>query len=352
MKAIARVELTPGMVLGEDVVLRGAVIMEAGDKLTASKIDILRRYSIMCVTVLEDVDFAETHFEKLRYSEEFKFFENKHNECLLYYKNLIEYFISSKKEIPSTAFMSIYNNMKTTYSTSTQLLDYIYNLMPNADQLTFNHCLNSALLGGLFSEWLHLNEKDTETLVLSCFYYDIGKLMLPYQVLWKPDRLTQEEYELVKKHPVLGYSIVNNNTVNVSQSVKNAIIMHHERMNGSGYPYHMRGEKIDIFARYIGIIDTYIAMASPRSYRNAFTPLQIVAHFEQHIDEYDASIVIPLITHIADSQVGMQVQLSDDSVWNVFIINPANLSRPILKDANERLLNLAEYPELSIVKNL
>ena len=128
--------------------------------------------------------------------------------------------------------------------------------------------------------------------------------------------------------------------------------MHHERMDGSGYPYHMKGSKIDIFAKYIAIIDTYIAMASPRAYRNALTPLQILGNFERDMQKYDPTLLIPLMKRIADAQIGSTVQLNDESVWEVFVIHPGTLSRPILKNENNQILDLMENPQFQIIKNL
>ena len=95
-------------------------------------------------------------------------------------------------------------------------------------------------------------------MILCGFYYDIGKLQLPYELLWKPGKLTEEEFKIIKTHPVVGYTSVRNQDLN--EHVKNAVIMHHERLDGSGYPYHMSGQKIDVYARYMAIIDAYIAM--------------------------------------------------------------------------------------------
>lgn len=351
MKSVARMELQPGMILGEDVIVNDNVLLKAGATITNYNIELLVHYAVMCVTIMDDIDLAKTHFEKLRFSEEFKAFEQKHNASLFLYKAQMEYFLSDVSEAPTEILLKIYNNLRSTYQTSAQLLDYLYNLIPNSDQLTYNHCLNSALLGGLFAEWLHMDNDEKETLILSCFFYDIGKLRLPYQILWKSGRLTDDEYELVKKHPVIGYSILSN-CKSINQHIKNATIMHHERMNGTGYPYHMSGDKIDIYARYLSIIDTYIAMTSPRTYRDAYTPLQIIEHFEDNMDAYDSSLVIPLLTHIADSQIGLNIQLSDNSIWEVMLTNPAKLSRPILKNEKGEILYLSHQPELKVVKNL
>ena len=93
-----------------------------------------------------------------------------------------------------------------------------------------------------------MTEEEKRILLLCGFYYDIGKWKLPFDILWKPGKLTEEEIKTVQTHPVIGYSIARVD-INLNEHVKNAIIMHHERFDGSGYPYHMKGEKIDIYAR-------------------------------------------------------------------------------------------------------
>ena len=138
----------------------------------------------------------------------------------------------------------------------------------------------------------------------------------------------------------------------LADKIKDAVFMHHERMDGSGYPQHLQGNEIHYFARYVAIIDTYIAMASPRSYRNALTPLQIIGHFENSLEKYDTEILIPIIQRIGDAQIGTTVELNDGSIWEVFIIHPSKISRPVLKNAQSQILDLLDHPELEIVKNV
>ncbi|MCH5337169.1 MAG: HD domain-containing protein [Acetatifactor sp.] len=348
MKAVARMELKPGMTLGEDVRWQEKILFSEGTVLSQANIERLKRYNIMIVTVMEDVDFATTHYERLRYSHDFKIFEQKHAQNLYKYKKLMMDFATSGKQIPAQALMEIYSDLRSTYSNGAILLDYLYNLMPNEDELTFNHSLNSALLAGVFAEWTAMSEEDREELILSGFYYDIGKLKLPYDVLWRPGKLSQEEFDVVKKHPSIGWAMLGN--TGLSSHIQDAVLMHHERMDGSGYPKHAKGDEISIFARYIAIIDTYIAMASPRPHRNALTPLQIMGNFEKNVAQYDKELLIPLMIHIADAQIGSSVCLNDDSVWEVSHIHATKLSRPVLKNAKQETLDLREHPELEIVK--
>ncbi len=350
MKSVTIEDLVPGMVLGENILNEGEVLYPKNTVLNEVIIKGLNRYSIENAVIKEEIDMAATHYERVRFNEDFKLFAEKHSRNLLVYKRLMLNFINNKQQISDNALLALYNDMASTYSYGSELLDFLYNLVPNEDELTYNHCLNSALLAGTFADWSNMPKKDAEQLILACFYYDIGKLKLPYEILWKAGKLTEEEFTLVKKHPVIGYALMNQTTLD--QRIKNAVIMHHERMDGTGYPYHMKGNAIDLYARYIAIIDTYIAMASPRSYREALTPLQILEYFERNMKDYDTELLLPLMKRIGDAQIGSTVQLNDNSIWEVVIIHPANKSRPILKNDDSDVLDLLAHPELQIVKSL
>ncbi len=348
MKTVAVMALTPGMILGEDIVCQGKIIYSAGTKLDRAMIDKIHHYSVMCATVMEDVDFASTHYEKIRFNEDFKRFERDYNAALMRYKALMFSFLQTGVQAPDDALLQIYSDLYADISSGAVLLDYLYNMMPNEDELTFSHCLNSALLAGTIADWISMDGEAKNNLILCGFYYDIGKLRLPYELLWKPGRLTDEEFKIIQSHPVVGYALVRG--LELNDHVKNAVIMHHERLDGSGYPYHMTGQKIDVYARYIAIVDAYIAMASPRSYRNALTPLQILGNFEEDLSKFDIELLMPLMKRIADVQIGTRIKTSDERIWEVLIIHPNQYSRPILKNDNNEILDLLKHPELKIVK--
>lgn len=348
MKVVAVMALKPGMVLGEDISAQGKTVYPAGTELNQMMIDKISRYSVMCATVMEGVDLASTHYEKIRFNEDFQIFEQKYNASLMQYKTLMCSFLQTGKPVSDDTLLQIYDDLYANIRSGAVLLDYLYNKMPNEDELTFSHCLNSALLAGAVADWIDMSGEDRRNLILCGFYYDIGKLMLPYELLWKSEKLTPEEYKQIQTHPVVGYSLIRG--LSLDNHVKNAVIMHHERLDGSGYPYHMKGQKIDMFARYIAIIDAYIAMASPRSYRSAFTPLQILGNFEQDMTKFDTELLLPVMKRIADAQIGSRLQTSDGRVWEVMIIHPHKLSRPVLKNDENELLDLCEYPQLEIAK--
>lgn len=349
MKDIARIALRPGMVIGKDIFnYRDEMLFPVGTKIDEAVIAKLARHSIMAVPIMEEIDFATTHFEKIRLSDGFRNFELQYNHCLLSYRNMMNNFVNNSVPVDLQFLMCIYHTLVAMTPNTNLLLDYLYNMVPNEDELTHTHCLNSALIAGIFADWLSMTPSDKETLILSGFFYDIGKLKLPYDLLWKPGKLTEVEYATIKTHPILGYEMARMQGLN--PHILNAIFMHHERCDGTGYPSGLRKEQIDIFARYIAIIDAYEAMTSARTYRHSLTPLQVIARFEQEgLQRYDETLLRPILKRIADSQIGLTVKLNDDSKWEIFVINPAKLSRPILKRNESEFLNLSERPDLEVV---
>ena len=350
MKEIASIIAEPGMILAKDVVYKDKVLFPADTVLDTLVIDRLKRYSIMCVSIKDNEDLASTHYEKMRFNQRFREFETAFNQALLEYKAYMLMFIETGQKPQDAVFLKIYEDLAAMVPNGSVLLDYLYMMVPNEDELTFTHSLNSALLAGCFAEWLSFSEEKKNLLIMSGFFYDIGKYKMPYDILWKPDKLTPEEFALVRSHPTLGFQMVQ--YVHLNDHIKNTVLMHHERMDGSGYPSGMSGHDIDYYARIIAIVDTYIAMAAPRSYRSALTPMQIIGNFESSMEKYDVEILMPLLKRIADAQIGTTVQLDDDSIWEIMIIHPTKFSRPILRNADSKILDLSQNPQYKIIKNL
>ena len=348
MKTVARMALQPGMILGEDIKDSGGrIVFKKNDILTTESIDLMKRYSIICVTILEDIDFAKTHYEKLQYDNGFKAFKISYVDTLNRYKSLMNDFITKGILIEDNKLYSLYHNLRSFTRSGNELLDYLFNLMPGEDLFTYGHLLNSALISGVFSEWLSFSSEEKETLVLCSFYYDIGKLMIPSYLLWKTEKLTREEFELMKNHTSLGFKAVMNTSL--SAEIKKSVIMHHERIDGSGYPAGIREDGIDIYNRMLAIVDTYEAMASPRTYRSTIHPLNIIYDFEQHYPLYDSNLLLPILHQLAQAQIGTELRLSDNNTYQVLVLNKECLSRPIVKDENQNIINLMQRPDLRIL---
>ncbi|MCZ8514444.1 HD-GYP domain-containing protein [Paenibacillus filicis] len=143
------------------------------------------------------------------------------------------------------------------------------------DENTYEHSLRVGKLCEVLAGRLQLDEKRTTLLTLGGYLHDIGKMLIPDPILLKDSALTEEEWGIMKLHPNLGSIIMLGNDY-VNQELNDIIELHHERLNGSGYPYGLQGDKIPTLARICAIADAFDSMVSDRPYRKGL-PLQEAA---------------------------------------------------------------------------
>jgi len=110
---------------------------------------------------------------------------------------------------------------------------------------------------------------------MGAYLHDLGKVKVPHQILNKPGRLSDEEFEVIKRHPVWGVELLA--AVEFPWNIKPIIRSHHEKYDGTGYPDRLRGEEIPLDAQIICIADVYDALTTTRSYRGAMTPAEALA---------------------------------------------------------------------------
>lgn len=137
------------------------------------------------------------------------------------------------------------------------------------DQYTHGHSLRVTLYSLALAKKLNLPDSLLEEIETTGLLHDIGKIAIPEKILLKPGKLTEEEFEIIKKHPELGEHLING--IGKLKLISNWLKYHHERYDGKGYPEGLKGEEIPISSRIIAIADTYDAMTSTRSYRPALS---------------------------------------------------------------------------------
>ncbi|MHB8129402.1 MAG: HD-GYP domain-containing protein, partial [Mobilitalea sp.] len=192
------------------------------------------------------------------------------------------------------------------------------------------HCLNVSLICNIFAGWLKFSPEDTRILTLGGLLHDIGKMMIPKEIISKDGKLTDEEYKIIKTHSIKGYQALKDHPVDIR--VKYAALMHHERCDGSGYPNGFVAEQIDDYAKIVAIADVYDAMTSNRRYRNAICPFDVVENFEHEgFLKYDPGYLMIFMERIVQSYMHNIVRLNDGREGEVVMINKLALSRPVLR---------------------
>jgi len=127
---------------------------------------------------------------------------------------------------------------------------------------------------------MSLDEDTIQDLRYAALLHDIGKIGISAEILNKTDKLTNEEFEEIKKHPLISYNILKN--VEFLQKGLRAILEHHEKYDGTGYPNKLKGEEISLLARILCIADAFDAMTSDRTYRKGMTMELAIDEIERY----------------------------------------------------------------------
>ena len=166
------------------------------------------------------------------------------------------------------------------------------------DHYTFGHSMRVAYFSLVTGREMGLNEEELKELELSALFHDIGKVGTPDLVLNKPSRLTEEEFTVMKQHPELSYTILNEYPV--FEKIALNARYHHERFDGRGYPEGLKGETIPLFARIILIADTFDAMTSTRVYRKGLEHLVAFEELRQFTgSQFDPNCVEAFVSGMA-----------------------------------------------------
>lgn len=339
MKTVLLKDLAPGMRVGVDIYKDNQLILLKNTVLTAEMIERIQNYNIPYVKIV---------LEDLKDSHKFKVFKQE------FIQNVSEIQNEFNDVVTKNTPIKIDNLLEKTASVlskaeDTNIFDMLRN-MRNYDDSTYVHCLNVALICNVMGKWMNLPTHELETLVLAGMLHDIGKLTIPDSIIKKPGKLTNEEFNIIKTHPLKGFEIIRNQ--NLPDAVKHAALMHHERCDGTGYPFGISYEKIDPIARLVSIADVYDAMTSNRVYRDSLSPFTVVDIFQKEgLQKYDPEYILMFLEHIVNTYVNNQVLLSDGRIGEVVLINHHALSRPLLR-LDDGFLDLTLEKDITIVKVL
>lgn len=163
-----------------------------------------------------------------------------------------------------------YDQLEKAYLESVETLRYT---VEAKDSYTKGHSDRVSAYSVLIGEKLGLSDADIKTLRIGGLFHDIGKIGIPDSILLKEQKLTDQEYSEIKNHPSIGAHILSNATI--FKDIIPIVLYHHERFDGRGYPKMLAGEQIPLLARITAVADTFDAMTSKRSYRDAM-PLDVV----------------------------------------------------------------------------
>ncbi len=197
------------------------------------------------------------------------------------------------------------------FNESRHVIDRIFHEMSNTDEnfinllaiqiyddYTYTHSLNVGIISMFFAQKMGLTEEEIKNIGLGGFLHDIGKMKIPHQIINKKDRLTDQEFKLIKKHPKFGYEIIKKN-ISLPKMVKEIILLHHEKFDGQGYPIGLEADQLNDYISIVSISDVYDALTTKRPYKKAFSAQEafnmILKESSQH---FEAKIVHLFVNNV------------------------------------------------------
>lgn len=315
--------LKPNMVLAKDISAYGSMfsLLVRGQVLTEALIKRLESAEIAGVYIesamgcdIEPVEILEPSYKKKVISEMKSIFEGCEHNAPLSDRALCQ-----STDLAENLVMTILNQ-------DVFLVDVI--TIKDYDNYTYSHSMYVAMLSVLIGMQLKYNQQQLNELALCGLMHDIGKVDIPLGIVNKKGRLTEVEYAEIKTHPLRSIERLRHNH-SLTQRVFNGISCHHEKFDGTGYPYGLKGEKIHIYARILALADVYDALTSDRSYRRAWTPAEAIEYMmAQSSAHFDYNLLQCFLRTVAAYPVGSIVTLSNGITCLVIRNNPNNTLRP------------------------
>lgn len=352
MRLVSVNSLQAGVCLAKPVYNEhGFTLINKGIPLTARMIEKLDSLGISYVYIEDErishIGVSSSISEELR-KEAVSFVESSFNQIVNESKTTQSFLLEKSMKGVMGLVRNFIQELKKNENVLNLLADiYIY------DDYVYSHSMNVTMYALALGMELKLSENHLELLGVGALLHDVGKVLVPIDILDKPGKLTAEEFEEVKKHPEYGFELLRK-VPTLSLLVAHCAYQHHERLDGSGYPRGLKGNHIHLFGKILAIADVYDAVTSHRVYRKAMLPHEgLEVLYAGAGTLFDKQMVESFRKAVAVYPVGLGVVLSDGRKGVVSRQNQEMSDRPhitILEHSNGEKL---ETPyEIDLMKEL
>ena len=370
LKAFAVRSLLPEMLIGRTVYDGDSenVLVEGGTVLDRDTIKMLKEKGVASVYVDEDSILAAVQKEKEIKRESEKAAEapvpersvkldSKYEEDYRYVYGEMEKLFTEAAEtgkLNMGILQSVMSSgrLRDLYKEGATAVSMMYSMNQEGDY-NLHHCVHLAILGGLMARWMGLTGIDRQNMVLAGLFLDIGKQMIPKDLLEKKGLLTEEEFDILKNHVVDSFKIVEGSELAGRTDLMNGIIQHHERNNGTGYPSGLKGDAITTFGKVLAILDCYDAMASSRSYAEKRSPFEVfkVLYADVLDGKLDSEYAVLFMRKMNAALNGCWLRLSDGSAGRIVYIDESRVTAmPVVQLADGGFIDLNTVKDLTVVE--
>lgn len=282
MKLLPISSVTSGMVLAKPVLTKkGVTLLNCGTILTKEQIEKLKnQYECISLYVYETKPAMLIAASNIEFT-------------IIYRKKMAEKMKNSTPEEIYALSSKFVHQVKNVQEISYDLLE-----VRNKDDALYRHCISVAILCVQYGIYKGFSEQKLRDLCAAALLHDIGKKDIPDEILFKPNTLTPEEFEIIKQHPIIGYEYLKN-IIEIPSTIKAATLLHHENWDGTGYPFGKKGLEISEFARIIRIADSFDALITKRVYKKPLPSSEVIEYIKEYAGTlYDPNIVKDFFKYI------------------------------------------------------
>lgn len=338
MEYVSLDDLKPGMEVGADVLAFFSghlTLLKKGEVLTEHFIARLRMFDVQGVYI--NLGHPE---DKMEYG--LRLPAQKRKRAIETVGNLFEEIHTMKDSGASHHIQAVRLVVDDLVNAIHSHRDVLVNIsdLKSYDDYTYHHSVSVSLLSLAVGYYMDMPKMMLCRLGLSSILHDIGKMMVPLEIINKPGRLTEEEFAIIREHPSLGAQYIRKSDIE-GEDIVRGVLEHHEKVDGTGYPAGLSQRDISLFGRIISVVDVYDALTSRRPYRDSMLPSEAVEYLMGNAGAaFDLEVVRAFIKKVEFYPVGTYVQLSDGNIGTV--INNENPLRPIVRtmEKQSRLLDL------------
>jgi putative nucleotidyltransferase with HDIG domain len=359
MKLISVNKLEPGLVVSENIyTLDDRLVLPKGTVLDEKDIERIKAHSLYNIFVEEQKKPVPEKAEQRKGGTEPSWSEKlKNTEQFIRFKQHIE---DNAEKLEESFRLIANDSMPLDIDKLTEpvyhlfveaggtagVFDMLHNLRDNSDEV-YMHSLNVSLISNTIATWMRLPEEKIQLATAAGLLHDIGKVLMPPELLGKNKQLTDYEQKIMNQHVTKGYGLIKDKDIDTH--IKNAVIMHHERRDGSGFPFHLKNDQIDEIASIVSVADVYDSLTSSKNYRQAICPFYVIQQFENEgLDKYDPNTILTFLSNIINTFIANRVMLSNGQTGEIIFINPDHLAKPVVK-CGDKFVDLAKNKGLSIV---
>lgn len=211
----------------------------------------------------------------------------------------------------------------------------------------YHNGILSSLTSYLLAQWSGLPQKDWMQVAFAGLLHDIGNAKIDPKVLYSPLPLSSDEVEEMRMHTTYGYQMLRNSAA-LNEGVRLAALQHHEKVDGSGYPLRLTGDKMHIYSRIVAVADIFHAMTLKKRYRKAQSPYLVLEQLQaESFGKLDPVIVQTFINKVTQFHNGTRVRLSDERIGEIVFSDRNHPTRPLVS-VNGQIVNLIQERELYI----